>query len=285
VSLRSCSLLITYRAFQAFACYTFPMHFWQLPEEVLLRILSFLEAEDILRFIEVNTRAHNFYKGSSQLQYIVELTAAGCMDTHSRSNVSRSGKSDDGGSIKARLEYLREREVNWRDLKLLRNASSAEFPARMSIGVYDLSSGFFVYGVREENAGLHFLDLKTISSEYSESTGEIQSRSCQWDKFDFKGYIADFGLSLHENDLIALVTYRNYSNGGNSECVNIDHVNLRQAKHANIENCFLTKKKISGSSSPSSFFYNAARTPFSKASLSRTCKKTVGSRSTTMAIN
>ena len=183
------------------------MSLLRLPDEILLSIVSHLDCQDILSFSSVHAKTRDFYRESGCLRYLVELGKAGCWDP---ALFTEPAKDDPQSSSKTpipkRLSYLQERERNWREMKLARNASTVDIPRNCSpIDLYDLSAGHFFCGKRGPGKGLEFIDLKEVSANQAPNSQGGNSTNCSWQHFHFEGVIRDFALSIHENDLIAIV--------------------------------------------------------------------------------
>lgn len=177
----------------------------QLPNEILLAITSLLDRQSILSFASINAKARNFYRESVRLRYIVELDTAGSCDQALFTEQSPKV------SVLERLRYLQTRERNWREMKVARNMSTIDCSEHRDFDLYDLSAGYFFCGRRVLRKGLDFLNLKKVSSKQTlaDPQGVSLAERSWWQHFHFDGLIHDFALSLHENDLIAIVSLDN----------------------------------------------------------------------------
>lgn len=188
------------------------MHFLQLPDEILLNVVVRLAAQDVLSFASVNAKTRDFFRDSNRLRYIVELEAAGCWDPYLGTGSPCKNATRPAIPIVERLRYLRTREKNWREMRLLRNAVNINFPRVAPIQLYDLSAGYFFWATRGLGKGFEYVDLRSVTSQKTpidtpagSSTFAFFQNKNWWQHFHFDGLILDFGLSLHENDLVAIV--------------------------------------------------------------------------------
>ena len=186
------------------------MPFTDLPDEILLNVISRLSGRDILSFKLVNQKFRGLYGDSAKLQYLVELDIAGCCDPNLTTDFSHEGEGDENSKAEtttvSRLQYLRAREANWKELRLFRNVFNIDFPFKY-VGLYDMVAGYFFCGTRGKGAGIKYVDFKKAMSENASPDSDVVSSPAdRWQHVAFDDLILDFGLSLHENDLIAIVS-------------------------------------------------------------------------------
>ncbi|KAL5521701.1 hypothetical protein ACEPAF_2449 [Sanghuangporus sanghuang] len=164
-----------------------------LPDEILLIVLSSLNAPDIFAFASVNKYTNTFYKSSSRLQYIAELDLAGCLDESldTPRSTRYAAEESNGGSVEARstaatslpnisekLAYLRTREQNWRTLDLTRNAKKIPLEREMEVSVYDLSGGVFGFAEFRMEYLLRYVELREVSRREGilDGNGDVQGQ-------------------------------------------------------------------------------------------------------------
>ncbi|KAJ3787498.1 hypothetical protein GGU11DRAFT_716906 [Lentinula aff. detonsa] len=176
-----------------------------LPTEILVLILSHLPAPDLLA---CNTLNHSIYTVISNcvfLQYSIELYKACALD-NKNCTLSYSEK----------LAMLQQREEAWSNCK---PSFHRVVPLNFTPGsVYDFSSSVYLLG-DHTRLRLHHLHLPHHAGQ-----------APQWYLFpsDDNRHIVDFGLNLHEHDLIALVTAElRVSSSSTSSMLSID-LSLRQ---------------------------------------------------------
>lgn len=159
----------------------------RLPPELLTHILQHLSAKDLLLSVQlVNRYLRNLIQAASILQYIIELYYAGFED-NMRSNAVYA----------ERLHALRQSENAWKNLDPVRK--STLYVTHATSGLYDLSAGIYVVGERgagRKSAALRYTYLPSDSGR------------APWKRIDVGAtrHIIDFGISVREHDLIALVT-------------------------------------------------------------------------------
>ncbi|KAJ3865327.1 MAG: hypothetical protein NXY57DRAFT_1115551 [Lentinula lateritia] len=177
-----------------------------LPTELLVLILSYLPPSDLLSCNLVNSPFYTIISNSVYLQYNIELYKACALDNKG-CNLSCAEK----------LTMLQKREEAWSNCT---PSFHRIVPLDFTPGsVYDFSSAVYLLGDYTRQR-LHYLRLP-----------HLPNREPQWSVFpsDDNRHIVDFGLNLHEHDLIALVTaeLHSQSTSSSSAMLSID-LSLRQ---------------------------------------------------------
>lgn len=170
-----------------------------LPTELIVHIVAYLKANDILSFNLLSRHCHDVISYSVLLQYILELHRCGMEQFH-----------DSALNVQDRRRYLLDRETNWHRLSLdTRQQLQTQFNVS---GLYDLSSGVLILG---ENAVLDeqepvFRNLQG-RKVHSLELSQLQPPSKPgWEKLEFNARIVDIGLAIDEHDLIASVTSESF---------------------------------------------------------------------------
>jgi hypothetical protein len=163
---------------------------WNLPPELLIRILSFLNLSDLSTCLDVNLLFRTLIRQSVLLQYLIAREAAGVDD-------NPNCKLD----IATRLQRLNKREYAWSRFEP--NFHSSVEVLHHPSGIYDLTGGVYLLGdgdgPRPVTKGLNYVVLP------STETG-MPSKELQWSRISVGRNIVDVGLGLQEHDLIAIVT-------------------------------------------------------------------------------
>ncbi|KAK7046238.1 hypothetical protein R3P38DRAFT_2607120 [Favolaschia claudopus] len=161
--------------------------FLQLPSELILACLETLPLTDLDSCANCNRLLHEIITKSVLLHYRREQARAGVGENPSvASNLV----------ISDRLDKLHRRESNWLNFEpLSTHAIPIDFA---TTGLYDLTSdAYFVGDTADPNTRM-CTAIKYIRTAPGET---------QWRTVDGGKPIIDFGTSLEEHDLIALVTY------------------------------------------------------------------------------
>jgi hypothetical protein len=155
-----------------------------LPAEILERILILLSPNDIGSCLLCNHFMHEVVQNSVQLQYIIALYKAGCED-NTRSSLS----------LTERCEILKRHEKLWLNCEPS-FTQSIQVPFRIG-GLYDLSCGLYFLGDRSRRL-LSYVRLPTHPSQ----------ETPKWETFSLNDhrFMVDFGVSVDEHDLIAVIT-------------------------------------------------------------------------------
>jgi hypothetical protein len=168
------------------------MNILHFPQEILVHILAFLDLGDILTCERTCRLLHQIYQQSPTLQYIVDTTIGGVIDTGNSPLV-----------VAERLEHLRMRTDAWNQLKI---NCTTQIPITYSpSGIYDLTGGYYFLGetphptLRWITASMRYVSLPSIYSH-------LRGRAPQWMKLEVGESIIDIGVCAEENDLIAVVT-------------------------------------------------------------------------------
>jgi hypothetical protein len=161
-----------------------------LPPELLLRILSFLPARDITQCVKLCRSLWSLFRNSSTLKYIQECDLSGVEDN-----------PDSLLSHAEKLRMLRNREHSWANCRpdFSKMAPAVDFSLGYS---YDLAghNGVYTMGVSTRDK-LKYFRLPSKPDDVME-----------WLTFEPKAEwtehkdIVDYRISLHEHDLIALLT-------------------------------------------------------------------------------
>jgi hypothetical protein len=102
-----------------------------------------------------------------------------------------------------RLRILESREEAWATLDFRKSVQlSMSFDWT---GTYDLTGGALILGTRpsyanhQPTAGYSFVSLPSLS--------DSQDQNLEWDGISCETEMLDFGLAVHEHDLIAVLTW------------------------------------------------------------------------------
>lgn len=158
-----------------------PLQLLDLPFELLVKILIFLPPSFLPACQRVNRLFRATISESVICQYGIALDAGGYED-NPKSNLS----------VTERLDKLRRREEAWSilvpdfkdSIPLNHNAS----------GIYDLTGGTYLLGTFDRRA-LHYITLPSLPSQ-----------TCEWSSVNVSSDVVDIGLSVHEHDLMVVVT-------------------------------------------------------------------------------
>ena len=191
-----------------------------IPVEILQRILTFLDVEDLKSVCATSHHFANVFKESTLLRYRAALIEAGMVDISDSTTSSTL-------TIPAKLALLEQRQDSWHNLKLLSSVQCQVKTTFLTSSIYDFSNGVFVLGecrltmsmdMFRDSVALRFLDLSLLGSlcnEHDDSSATCQhNASTLWQRLEVdKERIVDFGLALREHDLVALITEKPSSNG------------------------------------------------------------------------
>lgn len=207
-----------------------------IPQEILLKILTYLDVEDLIAISALNRYFRNVYQDATLLVYRAALLEGGMMDA-SDSSTSLSF------TIPSKLDLLKQRRESWRTLRMLYHydvgTTKLNVPLHVRLNfhtssIYDFSCGVYVLGEsrqgswRRDSAAVRFLDLSTVCAEgevihraLNEKRGYTLDRERRtaivhaWPRVevDPQERIVDFGLALREHDLIALITETTSADG------------------------------------------------------------------------
>ena len=167
-----------------------PMSLLQIPSELMVRILLFLSPLDI---ISCGRTCRTLYDlcSDSILCYLVQMERCAVRD----------GMSP-GLSYPERLRILKHREEAWKVLDF-RKFFHPSVPFE-STGLYDYTGGALFlsrkhhYANRDTTMGYSYIILPSLSNP--------QDQRLEWKEFDLEAEMLDFGLAVHEHDLIAVLT-------------------------------------------------------------------------------
>ncbi|KAG5638818.1 hypothetical protein H0H81_009791 [Sphagnurus paluster] len=153
----------------------------RLPPELIVRVLFHLDLIDLLRAKQVHPSLKTAIESFPVLQYRIETQLA-CVEDNKNSDLP----------ISERLRLLRNRQEAW-------SKCSIDFRRTLTVpqepsGIYDLVDGVYILG----DANRHTLHYVRLPSSIHEEL--------RWEKINISKPLVDMGVSIHENDLIAVVT-------------------------------------------------------------------------------
>lgn len=157
---------------------------FDLPPEVVERIIVLLPPHDFVNLSLTNRFFHTIISSSVLIQYVLSLRLADLVDNPENTSLS----------IAERYQFAKRREESWFNLTPThRRTVHCPFD---SSGLYDLVHGVYVLGDVTRKR-LHHIRLPSASSP-----------DPTWRTFDPKDnrFMVDFGLNIDEWDLIAVVT-------------------------------------------------------------------------------
>lgn len=159
-----------------------------LPNELIIQILSHLTHNDLIACQLSNSALYTTIKTSVLLNYKIALSTYKATD-----NLSCPL------SVSERLQALKDSEDAWTFLR-------RDFKRKIAIdfepsGIYDLSDGVFLLGNASRTA-LHHIKLPSSIDE------DVEWKKIQLNRGPIRGQgmIVDMGFCLHEHDLLAVVT-------------------------------------------------------------------------------
>ena len=155
-----------------------------LPNELIIQILSHLTHQDLIACQLLNSALYTAIKASVLLQFQIALSTFKVIDNPSCPL-----------SMYERLQTLKRSENAWTFLR-------KDFTRRIAVdfevsGIYDLNGGVFLLGNASRTA-LHYVKLPSTIED-----------DVKWKKIQLKpaeGSIIDMGFCLYEHDLLAVVT-------------------------------------------------------------------------------
>ena len=161
-----------------------------IPPEIVTRVLLYLSPHDIISCGRTCRMLHNLCS-CPVLRYLVQL--------------ERCAVSDDlrpGLGYLERLRILENREEAWATLDFRRSGNiSVPFDSTCT---YDFTGGALILGTRppyadhERTFGYSYISLPSLS--------DSEDQELEWKGFNLETEILDFGLAVHEHDLIAALT-------------------------------------------------------------------------------
>ncbi|KAF5376252.1 hypothetical protein D9615_008453 [Tricholomella constricta] len=155
----------------------------QLPPEIVVRILCFLDLAELASIIQADSTLHAYFKAFPILQYRFATQAA---------QVEDNPRSTHGSVVTERLALLNSREQGWARLNF---DFQRTIPVRHHpTGIYDLVGGVYLLG-DDGRRRLHYCKLPSTPAD---PTG--------WSHIDVDCTFVDVGLNIYEHDLIAVVT-------------------------------------------------------------------------------
>ncbi|KAG6840196.1 hypothetical protein C0991_008278 [Blastosporella zonata] len=164
-----------------------PSQLLDLPIEIIIHILSYLDLDDAIYANRVNVLIRNCFQTSQILQYRFAAQAAG-LENNPNHHLA----------IRDRLQMLRRRELGW-------SGFEADFQGTLPVlrepmGIYDLTGGIYLMGD---------VSRKTLRYCRLPSTPEDP---ISWSTIDLPETltVVDIGLCLYEHDLIAETSIHQY---------------------------------------------------------------------------
>lgn len=161
-----------------------PFKLLQLPSELVIRILSYLDLPPLISCLKSCRVLHTTISNSVLLQYIIELQAAG-FENNSNCTLNLS----------ERLRRLKAREQSF--LRFRPDFTKTIPIPHDGLGIYELSGGVFALGESSRKV-LPFLKLPSAESE-----------EAKWEDItmlDPDRFIVDAGVAIEEHDLVVLIT-------------------------------------------------------------------------------
>jgi len=155
--------------------------FASLPNETIVEILSHLPPESVAACQLVCRRIHEVFQEASYARYKNALAASNGIDNTSSPLTPQE-----------KFERLRQVETSWAFLRPTFFTSARVKTAASSL--YDLTGDSYVVGNSLKTA-LHCLSLPSKKTEEP-----------KWREIDLGNPCVDFGLSVYENDLLAVVS-------------------------------------------------------------------------------
>ena len=167
-----------------------PISLLQIPPELMIRILLFLSPLDIISCGRTCRTLHDLCSDPI-LRYVIQMERCAVRD----------GMSP-GLSYLERLRLLKYREEAWNVLDF-RRFFQASVPFE-TIGRYDFTGGVFFLSRkhycanRETTMGFSYITLPSLSNP--------QDQKLEWKEFSLETEMLDFGMEVHEHDLVAVLT-------------------------------------------------------------------------------
>lgn len=155
-----------------------------LPNELIIQILSYLTHRDLIACQLCNTTLHIIIKDSVLLQFRIALSTFKATDNPA-CPLNLSG----------RFQALKDSEDAWFRLR-------KDFTHNITVnhelsGIYDLSGGVFLLG-NDAGTALHYIKLPSSIGD------DIRWQKLQLDQSE--GTIIDMGFCIYEHDLLAVIT-------------------------------------------------------------------------------
>ncbi|KAF6746668.1 hypothetical protein DFP72DRAFT_922511 [Ephemerocybe angulata] len=165
-----------------------PSTFLSLPAEILINVLDKLDLKSVISSTQTCHKIKQIFEDSSRLQYAAELELAGMKDNPYCAM-----------PIAERLDRLRRREDAWRELQ-------PDFLATLPVprapsSIYDVTPNVYLLGVAVApdiplTRGIQSMRLPSEMGDTTTPFLELQMTKP----------IVDFGTSIEEHDLLAVVT-------------------------------------------------------------------------------
>ncbi|CCA72876.1 hypothetical protein PIIN_06813 [Serendipita indica DSM 11827] len=141
----------------------------QLPDELLIHILCFLNLRDLLRCRLANRRVYTVINNSLTLQFRIELSHAALLQF----SQPVTGKTSHSTTLQ-RLDLLRKLQFSWRNLAW---RSRKTIPLGQPYPLYELSSGIFITAARRAGVAkphkLIFQELPSLDNHSNISRATI----------------------------------------------------------------------------------------------------------------
>ena len=167
------------------------MSYLALPIELLIRVFSFLDLQDLLRLDVVDRLHHDLIRQTPALVYRTRLLELGLRDESSHHNLTE------------KLRLLDKRCNSLIDIDGLHQVRVKV--AHQPSNIYDLSSGVYILGdslnphTPRTTKALRCLDLSSVATGPS-------IHDHVWPHFTMGASIVDIGLALQEHNLLAAIT-------------------------------------------------------------------------------
>ena len=165
------------------------MSLFHIPPELMTRILLYLSPHDIISCARTCRMLYDMCS-VPVLRYLVQM--------------ERCAVGDDmcpGLGYLDRLQILEKREEAWAMLNF-RGSVQVSVPFDAS-NIYDLTGGAFLQGnifdcTSQRPTGYTFVSLPSLF--------DPQDQKSEWKSLNLETQILEFGLAVHEHDLIAILT-------------------------------------------------------------------------------
>ena len=173
------------------------MDLLDLPDELIIQILSHLTHKDLIACQLSSTALYTAIKASVLLQFQVALSTFKATDNQASFL-----------SVSERFKALRSSEDAW---TFLRKDFSRRIAVKFEVsGIYDLNGGVFLLGNVSRTA-LHYIKLPSSIED------DVEWKKIQLDPRE--GSIIDMGFCLDEHDLLTVVTTWVYRLLGRSDLI------------------------------------------------------------------
>jgi hypothetical protein len=167
------------------------MNLLDLPQELLIKILCFLDLSDLISCYRTNYLLHTIIQTSVKILYRMNLQIHGLTDNPSCSL-----------STAERLHLLKAREEAWSTLTV-NFKSIIDVPHRTS-SIYELTGGLLVFGealhTRAHTKALKYFVLPSIEDNTT------SNRNSKWSGIDPDAVVLDIALGVRGLDLMVIVT-------------------------------------------------------------------------------